>query len=199
MQNAGSASQPPMMNDLSNRGGNAYSAQPIGGQPLFPQQSQQQSSMPPPNNPSANSDLPFPATGPNASSSQASYRPGDSNSIQGVPSALGNDFSPNAIASGDSGGQGTNQASSSARRNDPEWQKARHKQQRLLLLRHASHCQYEGRCPVTPHCASMKKLWEHIVHCRNQQCQVPHCMSSRYVLNHYRRCKDARCPACNSP
>jgi E1A/CREB-binding protein len=84
-----------------------------------------------------------------------------------------------------------------SRNNDTEWQKVRHKQQRLLLLRHASKCQYEaGKCPVTPHCASMKKLWEHIAHCKDQHCTVQHCMSSRYVLSHYRRCKDARCPAC---
>lgn len=82
-------------------------------------------------------------------------------------------------------------------RNDSEWQKIRHKQQRLLLLRHASRCQYEaGKCPVTAHCASMKKLWEHIAHCKNQQCSVQHCLSSRYVLSHYRRCKDPNCPAC---
>ncbi len=93
------------------------------------------------------------------------------------------------------GASGSSQGAS-ARRDDSEWQKVRHKQQRLLLLRHASRCQYTGKCPVTPHCASMKKLWEHIAHCKNQQCSVPHCMSSRYVLSHYRRCKDARCPAC---
>ena len=58
--------------------------------------------------------------------------------------------------------------------NDSEWQNIRHKQQRLLLLRHASMCQYEeaGKCPVTPHCTSMKRLWEHMEHCRNQQCTV---------------------------
>jgi hypothetical protein len=81
-------------------------------------------------------------------------------------------------------------------RSDPEWQKIRHKQQRLLLLRHASRCQHQSNCPVTPHCASMKKLWEHIAHCKDQQCTVQHCLSSRYVLSHYRRCKDPRCPAC---
>eukprot|EP00542_Grammatophora_oceanica_P014911 CAMPEP_0194032300 /NCGR_PEP_ID=MMETSP0009_2-20130614/5275_1 /TAXON_ID=210454 /ORGANISM="Grammatophora oceanica, Strain CCMP 410" /LENGTH=1696 /DNA_ID=CAMNT_0038672697 /DNA_START=105 /DNA_END=5195 /DNA_ORIENTATION=+ len=96
-------------------------------------------------------------------------------------------------SNGGAGGSG----SGGSRRNDSEWQKVRHKQQRLLLLRHASKCQYEaGKCPVTPHCASMKKLWEHIAHCKNQQCTVQHCMSSRYVLSHYRRCKDSRCPAC---
>jgi Bromodomain/TAZ zinc finger/PHD-finger len=83
------------------------------------------------------------------------------------------------------------------RQDTSEWQKIRHKQQRLLLLRHASRCQHEaGKCPVTPHCASMKKLWEHIAGCKNQQCTVQHCLSSRYVLSHYRRCKDVDCPAC---
>jgi Bromodomain/TAZ zinc finger len=82
-------------------------------------------------------------------------------------------------------------------RNDANWQKIRHKQQRLLLLRHASRCQHEsGKCPVTPHCASMKRLWEHIAICKNQACTVQHCLSSRYVLSHYRGCKDTRCPAC---
>ena len=78
--------------------------------------------------------------------------------------------------------------------NDP---KIKHKQQRLLLLRHASKCQAEdGRCSVTPYCASMKRLWRHISDCRDQRCPVQHCMSSRYVLSHYRRCRDTRCPAC---
>ena len=51
----------------------------------------------------------------------------------------------------------------------------RHQQQRLLLLRHAAKCPHEGdsRCPVTPHCAGMKKLWKHIAECKNQKCLVP--------------------------
>ena len=73
----------------------------------------------------------------------------------------------------------------------------RHQQQRLLLLRHAAKCPREGgQCPVTPHCAGMKRLWKHIAECKNQKCQVPHCVSSRYVLSHYHRCKDVRCPVC---
>ena len=73
----------------------------------------------------------------------------------------------------------------------------RHQQQRLLLLRHAAKCLHEdGRCPVTPHCAGMKRLWKHIAECKNQKCLVPHCVSSRYVLSHYHRCKDVRCPVC---
>ena len=75
--------------------------------------------------------------------------------------------------------------------------KIKHKQQRLLLLRHASKCEAkEGECRKTPHCAEMKKLWKHISQCHDKTCKYPHCLSSRYVLMHYRRCKDTRCPAC---
>ena len=81
------------------------------------------------------------------------------------------------------------------RNNKPEHDaKARHKRQRLLLLRHASKCTAgSGRCTVTPHCAEMKVLWKHIANCKDSYCKVRHCMSSRYVLSHYRRCK----PPCN--
>jgi E1A/CREB-binding protein len=85
----------------------------------------------------------------------------------------------------------------SSKKNDADWQKVRNKQQRLLLLRHASRCQHEtGQCPVTPHCASMKELLEHIAVCKNRTCTVQHCRSSRYILRHYRRCKDTHCPTC---
>ena len=86
-------------------------------------------------------------------------------------------------------------SSSSGARSKPEPDaKARHKRQRLLLLRHASKCKAEGdQCTVTPHCAEMKVLWNHIANCKDSYCKVRHCMSSRYVLSHYRRCK----PPCN--
>mmetsp|Transcript_27695 Transcript_27695/g.46514 ORF Transcript_27695/g.46514 Transcript_27695/m.46514 type:complete len:251 (+) Transcript_27695:49-801(+) len=70
-------------------------------------------------------------------------------------------------------------------------------QQRLLLLRHASKCPHEsGRCPVTPHCWSMKQLWRHVMSCKDQECKVPHCVSSRYVLSHYSKCNEPTCPVC---
>ena len=73
----------------------------------------------------------------------------------------------------------------------------KHKQQRLLLLRHASKCTApEGKCTKTPYCASMKKLWKHISECQDHNCSVPHCLSSRCVLMHYRKCKDPKCPTC---
>ena len=80
---------------------------------------------------------------------------------------------------------------------DQRQQVLRQQQQRLLLLRHASKCPHEnGTCPVTPHCAGMKRLWKHIAECKDQQCQMAHCVSSRYVLSHYHRCKDPRCAVC---
>lgn len=86
---------------------------------------------------------------------------------------------------------------SASRTSSDRAQVLRHQQQRLLLLRHAAKCPHEdGACPVTPHCAGMKRLWKHIAECKNQKCQVPHCVSSRYVLSHYHRCKDVRCPVC---
>eukprot|EP00978_Attheya_sp_CCMP212_P016232 scaffold42325_cov53-Attheya_sp.AAC.2 len=73
----------------------------------------------------------------------------------------------------------------------------RHKQQRILILRHAAKCPHEvGRCPVTQHCASMKRLWKHCTECKDPKCLVSHCVSSRYVLIHYKRCKDEMCPMC---
>ena len=84
-----------------------------------------------------------------------------------------------------------------ARQPSDRQQVLRHQQQRLLLLRHAAKCPHQdNQCPVTPHCAGMKRLWKHIAECKDQKCLVPHCVSSRYVLSHYHRCKDVRCPVC---
>jgi hypothetical protein len=56
--------------------------------------------------------------------------------MQSVPSSVGNDFSINSISSGASGGSGIDQTSSFvARRNNSEWQKVRHKQQRHSHIR----------------------------------------------------------------
>ena len=158
------------------------------------------STMPPPGGSSSGNDMQY-------SSSQSQYRPSSANagstgSVQ--PLYRSDQHGPDNRAGATS--QQSKEAMSSTAlpsasrppgSSESEWQKIRHKQQRLLLLRHASRCQHEpGTCPVTPHCASMKKLWEHIAHCKNQQCKVQHCLSSRYVLSHYRRCRNPRCPSC---
>jgi len=70
-------------------------------------------------------------------------------------------------------------------------------QQRLLLLNHASKCSYSGKkCPVSGHCYYMKKLWEHMLRCKEADCKISHCISSRYVLSHYGKCKDSDCAVC---
>jgi len=119
---------------------------------------------------------------------------GNNHSLSGGPTDV---TVPSLSGSNNAQGGGGPGSNGNSRRDDVEWQRIRHKQQRLLLLRHASRCQYPPEnCPVTPHCANMKKLWDHIARCKDQRCTVAHCMSSRYVLSHYRRCRDTRCPAC---
>lgn len=169
------------------------------GQSFPPTQSQSQVAMPPPSSlPGSNTTMQFSAIPSSVQPTQQQFRAMPSvNQPNNGPfhppdNQITSEVSSELSLAGPSGG---NQAAQ-GRRNDSEWLKIRHRQQRLLLLRHASRCRYTTTCPVTPHCASMKKLWEHIAHCKNQQCSVPHCMSSRYVLSHYRRCKDTRCPAC---
>lgn len=72
------------------------------------------------------------------------------------------------------------------------------KQQRwLLFLRHASKCQApEGQCPVTPHCGVARKLWHHVLKCRDPKCEYPRCVPSRELLSHHQRCREQRCVVC---
>jgi len=70
------------------------------------------------------------------------------------------------------------------------------RQERLLLLRHASKCTVpDGKCG-TRHCGPMQKLWKHLSDCKQADCKVAHCVSSRYVLSHYHRCQDKSCEVC---
>ncbi len=77
-------------------------------------------------------------------------------------------------------------------------QVVKQQQQRLLLLRHAAKCPHSyGHCPITPRCAKMKVLWNHILTCGDKDCKVQHCISSRHVLSHYSKCKNYDgCEAC---
>ena len=73
-------------------------------------------------------------------------------------------------------------------------------QQRLLLLQHASKCsvQVGETCPITPHCALFKTLWQHVLSCKDKECPTKHCASSRYALHHYSMCKQSDCQVCGS-
>uniref|UniRef100_A0A6V0BSR0 histone acetyltransferase n=1 Tax=Pseudo-nitzschia australis TaxID=44445 RepID=A0A6V0BSR0_9STRA len=201
MPNPSNGPQPRMKpNDVGNRSSNTFPAQPMGAQPNFSQsQSQQVPNIPPPSSNNTNSGMlypPAPLLG-STKTTQGSYRSGGNSANGGIGSDFATPAAPPTIGVQNSNNNiQTAPTSSSSRRNDTEWQKVRHKQQRLLLLRHASRCEHKSNCPVTPHCANMKKLWEHIAHCKDQYCNVAHCLSSRYVLSHYRRCKNEECPAC---
>ena len=135
-----------------------------------------------------------PAPAPAGMQMQMQYQPPPQQQ-QPPAAAPGPASQPNTAQNGQRPVSTANAASS--RNVSDRQQVLRHQQQRLLLLRHAAKCQHEdGRCPVTPHCAGMKRLWKHIAECKDQKCLVPHCVSSRYVLSHYHRCKDVRCPVC---
>lgn len=178
--------------------------QNFSGQPNSPHFQQlpnaNQSSMPPPNN---GNNMQFNQMQPSSQQlnqfSNSSPSSGNMYGPAGQPNPMSSSHrNSTSYPSGQqSNSSGVANGGSDGNRTDGEWVKIRHKQQRLLLLRHASRCQHEpSKCPVTPHCAAMKTLWEHIARCKDQNCSVPHCMSSRYVLSHYRRCKDSKCPAC---
>ena len=47
------------------------------------------------------------------------------------------------------------------------------------------------KCQVTPHCAVMQKLWQHIAQCKEQRCSYPHCGIS--TCRTLRRCSDLHC------
>jgi TAZ zinc finger len=77
--------------------------------------------------------------------------------------------------------------------------------QRLVLLYHATSCQHgevnditdadapgctSYKCPATPHCATMKRVWKHVQTCQDRNCRAPHCLSTRRALDHFRQCRD---------
>lgn len=106
-----------------------------------------------------------------------------------------------SISSASEAGDDDDSSAESSSSHRPEDARAddtiRNMQQRLFLLRHACKCRHdEGCCPVTPHCATMKRLWDHILECRNARCAENHCVSSRYVLSHYHSCDNSRCIVC---
>ena len=48
-----------------------------------------------------------------------------------------------------------------------------HQQMWLLYLRHSSKCTHEEECPdQLQDCGKMKVIWQHVVSCSNERCQV---------------------------
>ena len=72
------------------------------------------------------------------------------------------------------------------------------KQQRwLLFLRHCAKCTAPpGECQYKQTCAMAKKLWDHLISCKDEKCQYPRCAPSRELLQHHQRCRSKDCPVC---
>jgi hypothetical protein len=60
------------------------------------------------------------------------------------------------------------------------------RKQHLQLLQHSSECQAPlGACPEYSRCDEMKSLWEHMLNCTNNNCDVKYCVYSRQILREY--------------
>jgi hypothetical protein len=68
---------------------------------------------------------------------------------------------------------------------------------KLLLIRHASKCNYsDDKCPVLKNCSKYKSLWIHLLDCKEKSCTYLHCLSSRRLLTHFSNCKENTCKLC---
>lgn len=74
----------------------------------------------------------------------------------------------------------------------------RRKQKRLQLLHHASVCsRRDGECCELVHCMAMKRLYHHVIVCRQHgQCVVPGCRKWRRVWQHFESCTNDECAVC---
>ncbi len=71
--------------------------------------------------------------------------------------------------------------------------------QRLMHLRHAARCSCNPTqevCKISPFCGNLKRLWSHMLTCKEEFCNVRLCTSSRFILNHYNQCEDRTCRIC---
>eukprot|EP00889_Picochlorum_renovo_P004487 jgi/Picre1/31517/NNA_006869.t1 len=67
----------------------------------------------------------------------------------------------------------------------------------LLFLRHCAKCTLSpDQCQYKNSCATTKKLWEHLIRCKEKNCKYPRCEPSRALLMHHQQCKSRDCPVC---
>lgn len=76
---------------------------------------------------------------------------------------------------------------------------------KLQILYHAATCPCEdirkGKnfCTHEVHCCAAKRLFQHIITCTKEHCDVPGCRHSRRVWKHYRRCgHSTSCEVCSA-
>lgn len=78
----------------------------------------------------------------------------------------------------------------------------RREQQRrkLLGLHHAAHCTYTGSgpCPGHSHCLAHKRLFSHMMSCREgPKCVIPGCAKGRLIWTHFSTCENKDCQVCS--
>ena len=69
-------------------------------------------------------------------------------------------------------------------------------QQRLILLYHTNKCTDYTSCYLHKTCNTTRNIWEHVLCCKNDSCQVEYCKSTKYTLKHHLNCKDVNCTIC---
>lgn len=80
--------------------------------------------------------------------------------------------------------------------------KAKKIQKQLVMFFHAYKCAENDakhtsavRCQLK-HCATLKRIIEHLKVCREHSCTFNHCRPTRVILNHWNKCDGAECLAC---
>jgi E1A/CREB-binding protein len=60
----------------------------------------------------------------------------------------------------------------------------------LLFMRHCAQCMDSEQCCVLhEECTFGKKLWEHMLYCREAPCTVRLCSKTRALLRHHQACQ----------
>jgi hypothetical protein len=79
------------------------------------------------------------------------------------------------------------------------WLLFRHSQQiknNILDLYHCSKCDSGENCQINKNCKQLKKIWTHIIKCKNNNCNTRNCIIAKNLLTHYWNCKDPKCVIC---
>lgn len=92
---------------------------------------------------------------------------------------------------------GTSDVANSAIRYEARKQQILKQQRWLLFLRHCAKCQVpESECQYGGNCTVAKQLWQHLINCKEPNCNYPRCTPSRELLKHHQKCTSAQCPVC---
>ena len=72
-------------------------------------------------------------------------------------------------------------------KSDKDLSKAKNVQKRISLINHAMKCRSkDGKCDVSRHCTTMKRVLQHCIMCKNSNCAVSHCLSTRQLIESFK-------------